>query len=65
MIHELFHFDTNSKRVSYKTGHVYDRRMKVKDGVNDKVNVYGPYFTKVMANWAQDNVGLLVATNGT
>ena len=64
MVHELFHIDAHSSHSSH-LGHVYDRTIEISDGAGNFRNVaaYGPFYTKVLANWATD-VGWFVATNG-
>lgn len=66
MVHELFHVDAQSKRVSPETGHVYDRKIKVWNpefSAEYVIEAYGPEFAKVLAKWTH-NTGYWVATNG-
>ncbi|KAM0417190.1 hypothetical protein ACHAPT_012827 [Fusarium lateritium] len=66
MVHELFHIDSNWQHHAPGNGHIMDRKMFVKDsyrGQMVKVEAYGPLYTKVLARWAENDVGHYVATN--
>lgn len=64
VLHELFHLDSLSKVAT--TGHVYDLQIQYKGNgpTYGKANVYGPFFTKILAQWGGADVGKYIATNG-
>jgi hypothetical protein len=63
-LHEIFHLDWES-RVGGQ-GHIADKAMPIKseyDGNIVNVKVYGPEFTKILAQYDSNDVGKFVSTN--
>jgi hypothetical protein len=64
-LYELFHLDNESKVGSQ--GHIFDRRVNYKrefDGRFVYQRAYGPFFTRILAAWPNDDVGFWTGTNG-
>lgn len=68
VLHELFHLDSLSKVAT--TGHITDRKIRYKDYKDYKNDTgyrraYGPEDVKLLASWANSEVGKYMVTNGT
>ncbi|KAH6717820.1 hypothetical protein BKA61DRAFT_670249 [Leptodontidium sp. MPI-SDFR-AT-0119] len=63
VLHELFHLDSLSKVAT--AGHISDRKIRYKDSKNDTGyrRAYGPEDVKLLASWANSEVGKYEVTN--
>ncbi|KAL5325966.1 hypothetical protein ACEPPN_007102 [Leptodophora sp. 'Broadleaf-Isolate-01'] len=66
VLHELFHLDSLSKVAT--TGHITDRKIRYKDYKDYKNDTgyrraYGPEDVKLLASWANSEVGKYMVTN--